>query len=100
MVKSPSKSVRLMDGARDLGTQYTMNRGEGISKHSHTPTDVHITVCQIGPIRIRGPAFDGEVGQIFVPPDIINFATNSPHEIEAEADGVVIANLLKYPQNG
>lgn len=85
--------VTFLQGLGDIkGAMYDFDKvGDILEKHTHSETDVHITIVARGKIKAYSHDWEQEVlaGQL------IDFRPGEPHELMALEDNTRIFNILK-----
>lgn len=65
--------------------------GDILPKHTHTETDVHITIVTNGKIKAYSNDWEIEAS----PGQILDFRVGEPHELMALEDNTKIINIVK-----
>ena len=87
VINTPSKHDFTYAGA--TVRVYHANKGEGLSKHTHSYT--HATICNAGLCEIRLPGRSYIINRDSKP---LNLPAGEWHEIEALEDGTVFVNVF------
>jgi quercetin dioxygenase-like cupin family protein len=76
------------------GTMYDFEKaGDILPKHSHTASNVHITIVAKGKVKAYSHDWEMEA----VAGQLLDFRPEEPHEIMALEDDTRIFNIIKNP---